>query len=226
MGHRSQSSLDQWQSRLGPVQRLNRCFLIGTQNHRMLGRVQIQAHHVDDFFHEFFVSADFERLGQMGFKTTGLPHSVHHRFIDAQRIGQRPNAPVRGMRRLSLSCLLNNQWSHLFSFRRLSATSRKILFNSRQALLDKPLPPSRHLATVNPQILGYGSILFSLCRHQNNLSSLHQTGRCPAPARPTGQRLDFTFSQLYRLCHTHGTSLLKLLTVRRRISSFNLETLH
>src|SRR5207244_6963398 len=43
MGHRSQSSLDQWQSRLGPVQRLNRCFLIGTHNHRMLGGVQIPA---------------------------------------------------------------------------------------------------------------------------------------------------------------------------------------
>ena len=71
VGHRSQSSFNQGQSGLGSVQRLNRGLLIGTQHQRMLGRVQIQAHDIDHFVGKLFVSADFERLGQMGLKTTG-----------------------------------------------------------------------------------------------------------------------------------------------------------
>ena len=65
VGHGSQSSLDQGQSGLGSVQRLNRCFLIGAQHQRVFGRVEIQAHHIDDFFNKLFVPAHFERLGQM-----------------------------------------------------------------------------------------------------------------------------------------------------------------
>src|SRR5499433_3738416 len=65
VGHGSQAPLDQWQSWLGSVQRLNRCFLISTHYQRVLGRVQIQAHHIDNFFNKLLVSADFERLGQM-----------------------------------------------------------------------------------------------------------------------------------------------------------------
>ncbi len=49
MGHGSQSSPAKRQSRLGPVQRLNRGFLVGAQHLRVLGRVEIQPHHIDDF---------------------------------------------------------------------------------------------------------------------------------------------------------------------------------
>src|SRR5207244_9478360 len=39
VSHGSQASFDQRQSWLGPVQRLNRCFLIRTKHHCVLGRV-------------------------------------------------------------------------------------------------------------------------------------------------------------------------------------------
>src|SRR5262249_45396005 len=146
VGHGSQASLDQWQSWLGSVQRLNRCFLISTHYQRVLGRVQIQAHHIDNFFNKLLVSADFERLGQMRLQTAGFPHPVHHRLVDAQRIGQRPNAPVRAVSGLALGGCLDDQRGHAFSLLWFSATSWQILFNPRQSLLDKPSAPSRHLA--------------------------------------------------------------------------------
>ena len=187
VGHRSQSSFNQGQTRLGSVQGLNRCLFISAQDQRMLGRVQIQAHHIDHFVSKLFVSADFERLGQMGFKTTGLPNPVHHRFIDAQLLGQCSDAPVGGMRRLTLRSRINNRRGQLFSLLGLSTASRQILFNSRQALLDKPSPPARHLATVHSQKLGDRFVLLPLRRHQHDLGSLHQAGRCSPPARPTRQ---------------------------------------
>src|SRR6266550_7372428 len=223
VGHGSQASLDQWQSWLGPVQRLNRCFLISTQHQRVLGSVQIQAHHIENFFNKLLVPADFERLGQMRLQTAGLPHPVHHRLVDAQRIGQRPNAPVRGVSGLALGGCLDDQRGHVFSLLWFSATSWSILFNPRQSLLDKPSAPSRHLAAVNSQKLGNRFVLFSFSRHQHDLGPLRQACGRSATPRPARKCVNFTFSQLNRWCYSHGTYLLNF---RRRISPINSETLH
>src|SRR5438874_12680748 len=95
-------------------------------------------------------------------KSAGVPHPLDHRFVDAQRIGQRPYAPVRGVRRLGLGGPLNNHRGHLFSLGRLSASPWKVLLDSRQSLVNKSPPPSRHLARVNSQKLGNGCVWLSL----------------------------------------------------------------
>ncbi len=51
------------QHRLGAIQRLDLAFLIDAQHHRVLGRVQIQAHDVGDLGDQFGVGGEFERLG-------------------------------------------------------------------------------------------------------------------------------------------------------------------
>src|SRR5206468_7968794 len=112
-------------------------------------------------FGKLFIPADFEGLEQMGFQTAGMPHPLYHRFVDAQRIGQGPYAPVRRIGWLGLGGLLNDQRGHLFSLCGLSAAPWKVLFNPRQALLDKPAAPARDLPAVNPQTVSDGFVLFS-----------------------------------------------------------------
>ncbi len=174
MGHGSQSSPAKRQSRLGPVQRLNRGFLVGAQHQRVLGRVEIQPHHIDDYLDKLLVPTDFERPGQMGFQTTGLPHPVYHRFVDSQPIGQRRNAPVRGMGGLDLDGCLNDQRGYPNSLACLPATPRSVLFNPSHSLLDKPSAPSRYLAGVYSQKLSNRFVLSSRCCHQNYLGPFHQ----------------------------------------------------
>src|SRR4029434_7923253 len=120
----------------------------------------------------------------------------------------------------------NNHSCHLFSLGRLSATPCKIFLDSRQSLVNKPLTPSRHLARVDSKKRGHGFVLSSSRRHQHDLGSLHRARGGSPPARPTAQRLDFTFRKFNRLGYSHGTLLLKLISLRRRINSINSETLH
>src|SRR5215510_16382677 len=159
----------------------------------------------------------------MGLQTAGLPDPMNHRLVDAETLGQGPYAPVRGIRGLALRGCRDDQRSHVFSLPWRSATPCKILLDPRQSFLDKPSAPARHLAAVNSQKLGNRFVLFALSRHQHDLGSFHQAGGCSATPSPAPKRVFFTFSQLNRLCYSHGTSLLNF---RRRISSINSETLH
>jgi len=56
------------QSRLGSIQSLSLAFLIDTQNQDLIRRVQIKTHHILQFLNKMLVSADLERLDQMGLR--------------------------------------------------------------------------------------------------------------------------------------------------------------
>src|ERR671911_3063231 len=89
--------------------------------------------------------------GPNGASTTGLPHPVHHRFVDSQALGQRTNAPMGGVRRFGLSGRLDDQRGEAVSFVCLSPSTRSILFDLRQSLVNKPSAPARDLAPINPK---------------------------------------------------------------------------
>lgn len=61
------------QSRLGSIQRLDLTLFIHAQNERLLGRIQVEAHHVLQFFHKLRVSAELERFDQMRLEIVLLP---------------------------------------------------------------------------------------------------------------------------------------------------------
>ncbi len=73
MGHGSGPALFHRQARLGAIQRLNLRFLIERQHNRVVGRVQVEAHDVDQLVLEVRVVGDLEGLDQVGLQPPGLP---------------------------------------------------------------------------------------------------------------------------------------------------------
>ena len=95
VGHRASSALLHRQRRLGAVQGLDLRLLIHAQHHGLLGRVQVQAHDVDQLLLETRIMGELEGLHQMRFEPPRRPDPLHRRRAHPDLVGHRPTRPMR-----------------------------------------------------------------------------------------------------------------------------------
>ena len=83
------------QHRHGPVQRLDLGLLVHAEHDRVLRRVQVQAHDVDDLPYQLGVGGEPERLRSPRLDPVGTPRLCDRVVADPELPGQQPARPVR-----------------------------------------------------------------------------------------------------------------------------------
>src|SRR5471030_380597 len=77
MGHRPTTAPFDVEARLGAVERLDLGLFVDAENKSMLGRIEIEAHYVDDLFLELRVSTELERANAMRLQSVSFPYPMN-----------------------------------------------------------------------------------------------------------------------------------------------------
>ena len=144
VSHRLPAALRHRQRRLRAVKRLHRGLLVGAQHDRVLRRVQIQTHDIDEFLLELRVVGHLERVDLVRFEAQLLPYPMHGALRDPGNPGHRPCAPMRlALRPVFLGerhdPLQRGVWD-----RGLAASPLTDLPELDQTVLGEPSAPVRH----------------------------------------------------------------------------------
>ena len=87
----------QREHRCGAIQGLDLGLLVHAEHQGALGRIEIKAHDVADFFDELRVGGELEGVDQVGLEPEGPPDPAHRRLAHARRLGHGPGRPVGGV---------------------------------------------------------------------------------------------------------------------------------
>src|SRR6478752_2838696 len=93
MGPGANVSLAQRQSGLGAFESLSLALFIAAEHQGLLGRVEIEAHDVPEFFLKPKVFAELEIAHPVGLQLMGRPESLHARFAQAGFTGHSAHTP-------------------------------------------------------------------------------------------------------------------------------------
>src|SRR4030042_1412566 len=74
--HRAAPTLLERKARLGAAQRVNLALLLAAQDQRMFRWIEIQTHDIQQLLDELGITAELERLGQVGLGLMGLPYAM------------------------------------------------------------------------------------------------------------------------------------------------------
>ena len=102
MRHRTAASRFQRQTGLSSVESLNLALLIHAKHQRLVGWIEVKAHHVRELLHELGIATHLKRGEAVGPQAVRLPDSTYRRFADVLSLGQGAGAPVRRVGRLAV----------------------------------------------------------------------------------------------------------------------------
>ena len=222
-----QSAGEQGETLLCPIEGLNRARLITRQHQRVLGRVEVQTHDIDELFDEPGIVRDLERFHAMRLQPVVAPDALHRGLADSRRLGHHSHRPVRGVGRSLPSGLGDHVRLFRDPDRRCPTTARGILFDPRQPIRSKPVPPGSD-RRVHPRSAAISSFRRPTAAARTILALKHQSRRRTPPARPFRQRRSFFRRHCDDLRNPHGM-ILRGWSIRRQnpqIRSRILETLH
>ena len=100
MGPGANVSLAQRQSGLGAFESLTLALFIAAEHHGLLGRIEVEAHHVPKLFLKLKVLGELEIAHPVGLELMGRPESLHARFAQPGFAGHCAHAPGSAVRRL------------------------------------------------------------------------------------------------------------------------------
>jgi len=104
MGHGPATSLLDGQPGLSALQGLNLTLFVHTKDNRLIGRIQIQSHHICELLSEVRVLGELEPLGSVGLKPMSAPYPLYSGIADALGFSHSACAPVSSAFGLSLRC--------------------------------------------------------------------------------------------------------------------------
>src|SRR2546426_4059514 len=92
--HGAATPLLHWQPWLRSFQSLNLTLLIHTQHQCFMRWIQVQAHHIVEFFDELFIFRKLKGPAAMWLQPIGIPDTVHRRRTDTMYLGHRSHTPM------------------------------------------------------------------------------------------------------------------------------------
>ena len=194
--HRAAATGLERQAGLCAVQGLDLAFLIHTQDDGMLGRVQIQAHHIRQFLLELRVPTELKGPDSMGLQAMGGPDALYKRGVRVQVPGQGAGRPVGGAGRGRLGRRLQNARGQRLARVRRTSSPGRILGETDQALGGKALPAEAHGLPTRAQGGGNVLIVVALGGQRDDLGTEDEAGGRPSAARPPHQLLAFDLGHL------------------------------
>ena len=156
------------QDRLGPIQGLDLGLLVHAQDHRMVGRVQIEPHDLPDLFDEAGVGRELERLRPVGLHPEELEGPLDRAFRQPRRFGGAPDRPGVPFGRTGVQNGAKKR-GHLVLVVDPGAPRPLFPIESGQPLGQEPGPPQSDRGGRHPQTPGDGQIGLSVRGGQNDL---------------------------------------------------------
>jgi len=182
--HRGAAPLLHRKAGLGPIQSLNLAFLVYAQNDRLVGRVQIEAHHVGELLDELRVAGELEGFHSMRLQAVCIPDPLDRRRRNPGHLGHRATAPVRGVVGLRVPRGVHDP---LHEVGRIDGLPAAAGFNLRERLGpagSKPLSPQDHRRTADREFLGDAVIWDPFPGQQNDPGASHHALRCAVGTDP------------------------------------------
>ena len=174
MGPSADVSLAQRQSGLGAFESLTLALFVAAEHQGLLGRVEIEAHDVPEFFLKLKVFGELEIAHPVGLQLMGRPEPLHARFAQAGFTGHRAHAPRPAMR--SPGARQTQGPSDSLRPRKpwLASPPRGVL-ETLQAPGGKALPPTSNGQKTHRLLLGDLFVGESLSQPQDDPSPEHIT---------------------------------------------------
>lgn len=182
MGHRLASALLEREPWLSSVQSLDLTLLIAGEDQRVLGRVEIKADDVFEFFLKPLVVREFEAGHPMRLQPMRRPDASNSGCTYSRSFGHRGPAPVRASRRGVLDRHLHNARAGRHGNRRDASWPGLIFENTRKPSLSVAVSPAPNLHDIFAQSICNLSVLETVGSKKNYGRSLLGTnGRGSAP---------------------------------------------
>ena len=160
------------QQRLGALQRLDLRLLVHAQHHRMIGRVQVQADDVADFFDEERVGGQLEVALAVRLDAEQGEPALHGALGDAGVLGHGAHAPVRGAGRLGLQGGLDH-FGHPLVLVHPRPAGPQFVVQALQAQFQAAPTPLADRRLSQAKALGDGAVGLTLGTGQHDLRALY-----------------------------------------------------
>ena len=205
--HGAGSALLQREARLGAVQSLDLALLVEGEDHGVVRRIHIDAHHVVELLDQAGIARKLEAPDLMRLESILAPDPPDDHMVDPQSLAHQPTGPVRRLlgRRIFVSGLRDDLLLDLAGDRAGSAGARSVALDPIEPLrFVAPHPEARRV----PGDTHGGSdaaTRFSPGGGQDNLGSLHLPPRERPRPDPRLENSSITPSQLQLLGYrSHG----------------------
>jgi hypothetical protein len=183
---------------------LNLALFVAAEHDRMLGRIQVQPHHVIEPGGERRIMGQLERRDPVRLEAMRPPDPQHRRAADADPSGHQVAAPVRGLLRL----LLRGQFDDLLRDRvasmRRSAATGPVLEQPRHARLQKPSAPLGDALAAATEVLGDLQVLQAFRGTQHDAGPLRDSDLGGGNACQRLQLLSLGVGQRHLRGPSHG----------------------
>ena len=168
------------QARLRAVERLDLALLVDAQHHRLVRRVQVEPHDIDDFLLEVRIVRDLELGRAMWLQARLAPDAPNTRRADADGLRHRRSAPVRGIARGFARCLLDDRELHRVRQRRHARGTRLVVQQTIDTFVDVAHlpPPNARLRLPREPHDFVGAVTRRRCQH--DLGAPHGLARAVA----------------------------------------------
>jgi hypothetical protein len=142
VGHGPSPPLLQGKPRLGAVQGLDLALLVHRQNHRVGGRIDIEADDIGELLEELRVLRQLEGSHPVGREAMRFPDALNADHADADGLGHGAGGPVRGLPWRIGQGQLDNPGNGLGRQRRLARLAGLVAQQTIEALAHEPLLPA------------------------------------------------------------------------------------
>ena len=158
VGHGPTASLLHGQAGLGALEGLDLAFLVHTQDQGLVGRVEVQPHHIGEFLGEPPVLGEFESFRPVGLQPVSGPDALHGGLAQALSLGHGAGAPVGRPRGLSLDSGLHYLVHPFGSISDPPAPAGRDLGEGTRATLPEALAPEDDGGTTDMHLSGVPAI--------------------------------------------------------------------
>lgn len=162
------------EQRLGAIQGLNLAFFIHAQHQRVLGRVQIEADDVSDFFDKEGIVGELEVALAMGLKAEGVPDSLDGGLGKTGGVSEGAATPMGAVFGLGLEGGLNGE-GNFFIGDGTRPSGPKFIMQSLETLFEKAFSPFADRTDGEVNLLGNGAVGLSVGGREHNFSARDQT---------------------------------------------------
>ena len=158
VGHGPTAPLLHGQAGLCALEGLDLAFLVHTQDQGLVGRIEVQPHHIGEFLGESLVLGEFEPLYPVGLEPVSLPDALHRGLAQPLGLGHSAGAPMGRSGGLCLGSGLHDLVHALGAIGDPSAPAWSDLGEGARATLHEASAPEDDGGTTDVQFSGNPAI--------------------------------------------------------------------
>ena len=169
---------------LASFEGLDRGLLVHREDRSVFGRVEVEAHDVDELGDEVRVATELERLHEVGLQIVSLPDAGDGHVTDSELPGEGAGAPMGRSFRSRVKGRLDNPFDHGSRDTRLPPEAWSILADPFEPQLMEPRAPASHARLGGAKSLGDLLVLPTISSQECDAGAKDQAcggGTTPSP---------------------------------------------